>query len=314
MPYPLLLKAPLHDLPWGGTKLKTLYHKQTELPRVAESLELYCNDAVGSSGDECSLIRNGTDAGMTLLSYIALKGERILGLRALRVPYFPLSVKLIDTAIDSPVRVHPADRCAQRGRTEVWYVLEAEPNARVMYGFNRELSRDELRQRILTRNIGDVCNWVPATPGDVFFIEPGTAHAIGAGVTLLSVAQNSPAAYELYDYARPDVRMDKSLDVVSLAPVPHTKLLTPTMLFAEYDMLLLATCKYFTVYHFGLHGRCHLNADKTSFHVVNVLDGDLKLECRSSDEEMRRGDTAFVPACYGDYWLRGTGQFMLTMV
>ena len=189
------------------------------------------------------------------------------------------------------------------------------------YGLNREVTRDELRQRIEDKTLLEVCNRVPVKPGDAFLIEAGTLHSIGGGITVAEIQQNSNTTYRVYDYGRLDkngkpreLHVDKALDVVSLKPSPKPSALPPNLLFAEYDMKQLVSCEYFTVHEFNLHGRCHLLSDRSSFQSIMVLDGLMELECRTGYETLEKGASVFVPADYGEYWIRGNGKFLLTTV
>jgi mannose-6-phosphate isomerase len=321
MLYPLKLQAPLKDYIWGGTKLKDEYNKVTELDRVAESWELSCH----SAGE--SIILNGASQGMKLSDYVAQKGKHILGTHGTRFSYFPLLIKLIDAKENLSVQVHPDNDYALRvegeyGKTEMWYIVECEPGASLLYGFKTKISKEEFQRRITDNTLLEVCNRVPVHKGEVFFIEAGTLHAIGAGILIAEIQQNSNTTYRIYDYGRlgkdgkpRELHVDKALEVTKLEPpVRGTKPVATMDFFAEYDMQLLAQCDLFTVYHFSLHGRCHLQATKYSFHSIVVLDGVMEMEYASGLDTIEKGESIFVPADFGEYRLRGEGSFLLTMV
>lgn len=320
MLYPMKLKAPLKDYIWGGTKLKTAYNKETELPAVAESWELSCHPA------GCSVIANGPSAGMELDKYIAIKGERVIGAHAARYSFFPLLIKLIDSAADLSLQVHPDTEYALRvegqyGKTEFWYIVECEPEASLVCGFTRPVTKEEVRARIADQTLLEVCRRVPVHPGDVFYIPAGIIHSIGGGITLVEVQQTSDVTYRVYDYGRlgrdgkpRPLHIEKALDVLTLTPHPQPQLFPAMTFFAEYEVRMLAASEYFTVYHFCLHGRCAMKTDRQSFHSLVVLDGLLEVEYRSGVDHLEKGDSLFVPADYGPYWLRGTGSFILSMV
>ncbi len=320
MLYPLKLAAPLKDYLWGGTKLKQEYHKETTLETVAESWELACRR------DGHSVIANGPAAGMELFRYIATEGDRITGTHALRFSYFPLLIKIIDTSRALSVQVHPGNDYALRyeneyGKVECWYVMDAEPGATLVHGFKRNVTKVEIRERLENGTILEICNQVPAHPGDVYMIEPGTIHSIGAGVTLAEIQQNSNITYRIYDFNRKDrdgnpreLQVDRALDVLRLTPPPRQELPPPLNFFAEYTVRRLTSCDCFTVYHTMLDGRMHLFAGRETFHSILVLDGLLEVEYPSGEELLEKGDSLFVPAGCGYYWLRGRGSFLLTMV
>ena len=319
--YPLKLQAPLKDYIWGGTTLKTKYNKITDLEKVAESWELACHK------DGQSIILNGKARGMTLESYIAQQGERILGTHGSRFSYFPLLIKLIDAKDNLSVQVHPENEYALRvegeyGKTEMWYIVDCEPGASLLYGFKKEISKDEFERRIADHTLLDVCNRVKVHKGDVFFIEAGTLHAIGKGILIAEIQQNSNTTYRIYDYGRlgnngkpRELHVAKAIDVTKLVPPTHeTKAALEMDFFENYKADLLVQCEYFTVYHFDLHGKCHLQATKKSFQSILVLDGTLEIEYAAGEMTIEKGESVFIPAEMGEYMLKGEGDFILSMV
>ncbi len=318
--YPMKLKAVFKDYIWGGTKLRNSYGKDTKLDTVAESWELSCHP------DGCCTVANGPAAGMELAQYIAVKGDRVVGAHPARYSYFPIMIKIIDSAQDLSVQVHPNNDYALRvegqyGKTEFWYVMEAEPGASLICGFKRPVTKEEVRRRIADQTLDEICNRVPAHPGDTFYLPAGTIHCIGGGITLAEVQQNSNLTYRVYDHGRlgrdgkpRELNVEKALDVLNLGPAAPLPQTLPVTFFAEYDMRLLAAEDYFTVYHFRMRGRCRLKTDRSTFHALLVLEGMMEIEYKSGRDYLEKGETVFVPADYGLYTLRGYGSFLLTMV
>lgn len=322
--YPMKLIAPLKDYIWGGTKLKTEYGKKTELDKVSESWELACHK------DGMSVIANGSASGDTLESYLE-KNTAALGSRAEKFPYFPLLIKLIDAKDNLSVQVHPDNDYAMRvegefGKTEMWYIVEAEPDASLIYGFKHEISADEFARRIADNTLLEVCNKVPVKKGDVFFIASGTLHAIGKGIIIAEIQQNSNTTYRVYDYGRVgkdgkprELHVAKAKEVTSLTrPTRDTKALAKVPV-ADYDMELLAACEYFIVYHAAVkNGSCKLTTDEGSFQSITVLAGKFDLIAANASEEnnitLAKGETVFLPANLGVYELNGTGEFILSEV
>ena len=201
MKYPMKLIAPLKDYLWGGMRLRDEYGKETQLMKVAESWELACHR------DGKSVIANGAAAGQTLADWIAVEGQDALGRNAARFSYFPLLIKLIDAHDDLSVQVHPDDNYAMQaegeyGKTELWYVVDAAAGAELLYGFQHEITKEEFRRRIEEGTLLDVVRRVPVKKGDVFFIPAGTLHAIGKGILICEIQQNSNTTYRIYDYNR----------------------------------------------------------------------------------------------------------------
>lgn len=321
MLYPLKLQAPLKEAIWGGTRLKTEYNKQTDLEKVSESWELACHK------DGQCIIQNGEYSGMELERYIAQEGKAVLGTHGERFSYFPLLIKFIDARDNLSVQVHPDNEYALRvegeyGKTEMWYVIDCEPGASLLYGFQKKISPEEFAQRIQDNTLLEVVNRVPVKKGDVFFIDSGTLHAIGAGILIAEIQQNSNTTYRIYDYGRlgkdgqpRELHVRKALDVTRLEPPEHPVGAQLNLdIFAEYDVQLLAECELFTVYHFNLHGRCYLQATKRSFQSLVVLDGLMELEYSGGVEMLEKGDSFFIPAEFGDYRIKGNGSFILSMV
>lgn len=319
MLYPLLLKAPLKDYLWGGTRLKEEYGKETSLDKVAESWELSCHPA----GE--SLIDNGVDKGRSLKAWLEEQGKAVLGTKAEAFDYFPLLIKLIDAKGNLSVQVHPDNEYALRvegeyGKTEMWYIVDCEPGASLLYGFKEKISREEFRRRIADNTLLEVCNKVPVHKGDVFFIDAGTLHAIGEGILICEIQQNSNTTYRIYDYGRlgadgkpRELHVDKAVEVTRLEPPARGRRpLADIDIFPDMDVKLLADCEYFKVYHGNLHGESYLHAGEDSFQSLTVLDGALKLRYGQEFLTLAKGSTVFVPAGMGSYQLAGQAEFILS--
>lgn len=199
--YPLLLKAPLKDYLWGGTRLKEEYGFESDKEKVAEAWVLSCHK------DGNSIVKNGEYAEKTLQEVLDIWGKEALGAKSDRFTYFPVLIKLIDAKDRLSVQVHPDDEYALKnegeyGKTEMWYVVDCEEGAELIYGFNQDISQGEFLERISSNTLSPVCNYVPVKKGDVFFIEAGTLHAIGKGILIAEVQQNSNTTYRVSDYGR----------------------------------------------------------------------------------------------------------------
>ena len=212
------------DYLWGGTRLRDEYGKKTDLPIVAESWELSCHkDGLSSIGIA------GLDATnpVPLTEFIQMRGKtEVLGTRPAAFSSFPVMIKLIDAKQDLSVQVHPDDRYARRvegsvGKTEMWYVVDCEEGAELLYGFNRPVTREEVKAAAENDTLLSLANHVPVHKGDVFWINAGTLHAIGKGILIAEIQQNSNLTYRLYDYGRVDkngnkrpLHLEKALDVL----------------------------------------------------------------------------------------------------
>ena len=319
MLYPMKLEAPLKDYLWGGTRLKDEYGKKTNLDKVAESWELACHK------DGKSKIVNGEAAGLFLEDWLAGQDKSVLGTNAASFPYFPLLIKLIDAKGDLSVQVHPDNDYAMRvegeyGKTEMWYIVDCEPGASLLYGFKEKISKEEFECRIADNTLLEVCNRVPVKKGDVFFIDSGTLHAIGKGILICEIQQNSNTTYRIYDYGRVgkdgkprELHVKKAIDVTKLEPpTKPTTALAKIDIMPGLDMKLLAECEYFTAYHATLKGEASLKAGSESFQTFTVLSGSLKLTSGDTVLDFYKGESVFIPAGLGIYTLTGDATFILS--
>lgn len=205
---PFLLRPVGKDYLWGGERLKTAYHKQIDLTPLAETWE--CS----THPDGCSVVDSGAAAGKPLRTVLQEHPE-YLGTYANPEGELPILIKLIDAKKDLSVQVHPDDAYAkqyengQNGKTEMWYVLEAEPDASLVYGFRHTMTPERLRQSLAEGTLEADLQSVPVSKNDAFLIPAGTVHAIGAGILLAEIQQSSNLTYRLYDYNRTDANGNK---------------------------------------------------------------------------------------------------------
>jgi mannose-6-phosphate isomerase len=321
MLYAMKLIAPLKDYIWGGTRLKEEYGKKTDLDKVSESWELACHK------DGKSVIANGEAKGRTLEDWIDEQGKGVLGSHCEKFPYFPLLIKLIDAKDNLSVQVHPDNDYAMRvegeyGKTEMWYIVDCEPGATLLYGFKEKISKEEFERRIRDNTLLDVCNRVPVHKGDVFFIDSGTLHAIGKGILICEIQQNSNTTYRIYDYGRVgkdgkprELHVKKALDVTRCEPPKaHPTQVVPTDIFAGASVRQLAACEYFTTYEAEVDGEASFQCGEDSFQSFTVLDGKLLLTPQNGSEavSLAKGESVFLPAGLGTYQLKGKAKFVLS--
>ena len=185
----LKLKPACKDYLWGGNRLKKEFGKEAKGDVLAETWELSCHPA-GSS-----VITNGKYAGKSLAEYFATEGKGILGTNCTGFEDFPILIKFIDAKNNLSVQVHPDNEYAQKnegqyGKSEMWYIIDALPGALLYYGFKKEISAEEFAARIKNNTLLEVLNAVSVKKGDVFFIKPGTLHAVGGGVLLAEIQKS----------------------------------------------------------------------------------------------------------------------------
>lgn len=315
--YPLLLKAPIKDYLWGGTRLIDEFGFKTDKEKAAEAWVLSCHK------DGNSIVKNGEHAGKTLQEVLDVWGKEVLGAKAAGFTYFPILIKLIDAKDRLSVQVHPDDEYAlahegEYGKTEMWYVVDCDEGAQLIYGFNQDISQGEFLERINNNNLSPVCNYVPVKKGDVFFIEAGTMHAIGKGILIAEVQQNSNTTYRVSDYGRLGADgKPRQLHIKQAVEVTKTEL--PTMPYGNVgDVTLypfgtvreLAKCDYFTAELINLDGNVGVY-DNESFISLLVTEGEVLLSYTGGMMSLKKGDSVFVPATL-KVSLIGTAEIIYT--
>ena len=315
---PFQLTPVYKDYLWGGTKLKTQFHKQTDLQCVAESWELSAHH----DGD--SVIAGSELAGMTLSEFVK-RFPQLVGTRFYGHTEFPVLVKLIDANKNLSVQVHPDDVFAQKeenaqGKTEMWVILDCEPGAFLYFGFEHPVSEEEVRRRISDGTITEILQKVPVEKGDVYFIPAGTVHAIGAGILLAEIQQNSNTTYRVYDFGRLDqdgrpraLHVEKALEVAKREPAsldaPNAGDLGMN---AEYRIRRLAKCGYFNSEMLELSGRYIREMDHSTFVFLLCTDGSAKFCCNENEWELSKGENFFIPSDQTGFTLSGDGTFLIT--
>ncbi len=309
---PVKLIPAFKDYLWGGKLLKERYNKECSLNKVAESWEL------STHPDGESIIAEGEFKGLKLSEYIE-KNEGCTGERADRFGYFPILIKFIDAYDNLSIQVHPDDEYALRvegefGKTEMWYIAECEEGASLYYGVNREITKEEFRERIYNNTVLEVLNCVSVKKGDVLFIPAGTIHAIGKGIVIYEIQQNSNTTYRVYDYDRRDkngntreLHIEKALQVTNLFPSKSFKV-------NAEDKNLLANCKYFTVYRYDINGQLDIEIDIGSFRSVTVIEGSNNLVLDDIMLSLKKGDTVYVPAQDGVLRFTGNGSIIVAHI
>lgn len=304
----LKLKPAYKSAIWGGNRLKTEYHKDYPGASLAETWELSCH------ADGPSVIAEGPCKGMTLPQYIESNGRRVLGSNCQIYQDFPILIKLIDAKDNLSIQVHPNNMDAlekehQYGKTEMWYVLEADPGAFLYYGFKREISRQEYCARIADGSLEAVLNAVPVKKGDLFYIPAGTVHAIGKGMVIAEIQQNSNVTYRVYDYGR--IGKDgvkRALHVEQAVKV--SKLEHP---FTGYNFGgHLLRCAYFTVDE--ITSPCTVNTDEESFTSLLVIEGGGEISTDTQTLTLQKGDSILITAASGMSRLSGDFSALCTRI
>ena len=289
---------------WGGVKLRDKYGKQTDKDPVAESWELsFHKDGPTRLADGKTLQEVATEVD--------------LGGNCGAFPFFPMLAKFIDAKQDLSVQVHPSDSYALAhensfGKTEMWYVVEADAGAGIYLGFKRAVTKEEYEQAITDHTLTDLLNFFEVKAGECYFIPSGTIHAIGAGCLICEIQQNSNLTYRVYDYGRKDkngnereLHVEKALKVTVLDEYTYHPLSISTQ-----QGELLGLSRYFTTTLVRVNGEKSLVADKNSFKCLICVSGKGKIDGKA----VSAGDSWFVPSGYGKINLKGDMQMICAEV
>ena len=290
--YPLLLKPVIKDYIWGGTRLKTEFGFKTDKDIAAEGWMLSCHK------DGTNTVLNGVYEGKPLDEVLKLWGLK---------DKFPILIKLIDAKDRLSVQVHPDNKYAlenegEFGKTEMWYVVDCEDGAQLIYGFKYKISKDEFEKRIKDNTLDEVMNYVPVKKGDVFFIKSGTLHAIGKGILIAEIQQNSNTTYRVSDYGRlgadgkpRELHIQKAVDVTltDKPTVPYGDV-GETNNYEYGTERQLAACEYFKTAKLDLEGERETNTEN-GFVSLLVLSGEINVKYDSGVVKAQKGGSIFIP-------------------
>lgn len=316
---PFLLSPCGKDYLWGGNRLREEFHKSISMSPLAETWEC----SVHPQGS--SVVASGEHKGK-LLPVLLEEYPAYLGTHPCHG--FPILVKFIDAAGDLSIQVHPMDEYAKtyengaNGKTEMWYVLDAKPGAELIFGCNQDMEPAEMRACLENGTIEKYLRKVPVVKDDVFFIPAGTIHAVGDGVLLAEIQQNSDLTYRMYDYERIDkngrkreLHWDKALEVANLnSSIKPRQPMRVLRYRPGVATELLCRCKYFEVNRMLVNTERRQKvtyfADALSFRVLLCIDGAGKLVYDDETLIFRKGDCIFVPADSVEMEIQGEAQFL----
>ena len=308
-----LLEPALKETIWGGNKLREKYGKNSELVNVAESWEC----SVHPQG--LSKVASGKYSGMYLRDVLAEHPE-YLGNKLKSVDDFPFLIKFIDAREKLSVQVHPDDEYAEKyengasGKTKMWYVVEAENDAELVYGFYDDITPQQLADGARTGDIEKYLNRVRTHPGDVFFIPAGTVHGIGAGNLIVEVQESSDLTYRLYDYDRKDkkgnrreLHIDKALDVVCFKKSADIRKPMRAFVYKKgYCKETLCKCQYFCVDKIVVNSGIPIVINYNSFCVLICIHGYGSMKFNSQKTyNLAQGQSLFIGANFSSYTLEG---------
>ncbi|OUL63064.1 type I phosphomannose isomerase catalytic subunit [Flavobacterium sp. AJR] len=312
--YPLQFEPILKDRIWGGEKLKTVLNKPITSKITGESWELSTVEG------DVSIVANGSLKGKSLTDIIEEFPNEILGAKVHEQfgKQFPLLFKYLDAREDLSIQVHPNDKLAKErhnsfGKTEMWYVMQADENARIIVGFKEDSSKEEYLENLNNNTLVSILDDVKAKPGDVFFLETGTVHAIGAGLVVAEIQQTSDITYRLYDFDRVDAQGNKRELHVDLAldAINYNKVDT----YKEYqkktnESNVVVDCSYFTTNFISLDGQVEVSKSGETFTVYMCIEGSFEIEYDGNKLTYKKGDTVLVPAALNKFILNGKASIL----
>lgn len=302
MLYPIKMESVFKEMIWGGDKLKKAFGKKIPNDKIGESWEVSCHK------DGVSRAANGEFEGMKLTELIRTVKTDLTGKDG---DTFSLFYKIIDANDKLSIQVHPDDAYAQQhenspfGKTEMWYIIDAEPGAKIGYGFNRDMTPEEVRKAIETGTLENCINYIEVKPGEGYFIPAGLVHCLCEGVLVGEIQQNSNITYRIYDYNRSyqgqkrELHVDKALDVANLKK---------TNIVSGRTEGVLADCDYFTCEKVVLDEPVRDDTDG-AYHILFFAEGRGEICCDAGAFPFAAGDTFIVPAALGNYEVKGKGIY-----
>ena len=312
--YPLTFTPILKDRIWGGTKLKTYLNKPIVSETTGESWE------ISTVPSDISVVNNGVLKGKNINEIIDLYPEEILGKSVITRfgKQFPLLFKFIDAKEDLSIQLHPNDALAKErhnsfGKTEMWYVMQADESARLVVGFKNDSNQQEYLAHLENKNLIDLLNEYPVSKGDVFFLETGTIHAIGAGVVVAEIQQTSDVTYRIYDWDRVDANgQGRELHTELALDAINYQTTTSKIDYKEVanKSTAVVDCPYFVTNIIALQETFIWKRTKQAFTVFMCTNGQFEMIVNGEILRYRMGDTILIPACMENLTLRGKATLL----
>jgi mannose-6-phosphate isomerase len=312
--YPLQFEPILKERIWGGTKLKTFLNKPITSNITGESWE------ISTVENDVSVVANGSLKGKSLNELINEFPEAVLGTKVYDQfgKQFPLLFKYLDAREDLSIQLHPNDELAKKrhnsfGKTEMWYVMQADTDAQLIVGFKEKSSPEEYIKNLNNKTLLTILDSKKVKQGDVFMLDTGTIHAIGAGIVIAEIQQTSDITYRVYDFDRVDangktreLHIDLALEALNYEKIQSQRFYSKTENIANE----IVNCNYFTTNFIPLDGNIEIYKNQTSFTVYMCVEGDFKLTFDNESYSYEKGDTVLIPAAITDFQLSGKASIL----
>ena len=312
--YPLQFEPILKERIWGGTKLKTELNKPITSNITGESWE------ISTVENDVSVVSNGVLKGKSLNELINEFPEAVLGTKVYAQfgKQFPLLFKYLDAREDLSIQLHPNDELAKKrhnsfGKTEMWYVMQADTDARLIVGFREKSSPSAYIKNLNNKTLLNILDTKEVKQGDVFMLDTGTIHAIGAGIVIAEIQQTSDITYRVYDFDRVDangnqreLHIDLALEALNYEKIEAQRFYSKI----KNTSNEIVNCKYFTTNIIPLDGNIETHKNQTSFAVYMCVDGEFQLMIDGDNYTYQRGDTVLIPAAMTDFQLSGKASIL----
>ena len=306
--YPIKFQNIYFKKIWGGRDLESF---RSNLPEgdIGESWDVACHE------NGTSVVANGRFKGISFDKLIESHGEKVLGRKYVNKK-FPLLVKLINSNDNLSVQVHPNDEYAKIkensfGKTEAWYVIDAEEGAELIVGTNG-CTKEQFQDAIKNNTVENCLNRIKVKKGDGFLINSGLVHAIGKGLIIAEIQQNSDITYRVYDYGRPrEIHVEKSLEVIDFSLKPET-LVEDYKEYDGYKFTSLCKNKYFSIDKCVVDTNYISSTNGDNFVILTIVDGSGKVTGNHYTEDFKKGDSILLPASLGEYTIEGKLEVLIT--
>lgn len=314
---PLKFRPYLKTVIWGGDRICQYKGIPQPQPNIGESWEI--SQLPGYE----SIVADGEFKGWDITQLIETFREKLLGKKVYEKysGKFPLLIKFIDATDNLSVQVHPDDRLASlrhglRGKTEMWYVIDAKPDAKIFSGLKMAITPLEYEKRVAENNFMETLAVHEAHPGDIFFLPPGRVHAIGAGTFLAEIQESSDITYRIYDYGRKDkdgkpreLHTQLAKEAIDFKVYPDYKSSPADPNVADLEIV---SCEHFKTRRIFIDGEKNIDFDNSSFSVFICIEGDFKIIDSIGETSLKRGETILVPACIPSLRFVGKGTLLST--
>lgn len=314
--YPLKFRPILKDKIWGGTKLKTILQKDSSLPNIGESWEI--SDVEGDT----SIVSNGNLENQSLKQLLQLYKDELIGKKNYEKfgDKFPLLIKFIDAKQDLSIQLHPNDALAKArhnsfGKTEMWYVMQADEDSNLIVDFNQKMTPELYLEHLEQKTLPQILNFDKVKAGDTYFIEVGRVHAIGAGVMLAEIQQTSDITYRIYDWDRTDdfgnereLHTDLAIDAIGFDMPNNFRVKYSKKPNQSNEMV---SCPYFTTSYLKVDQEIQKENTHDSFVIYICVEGEAQIKTETYSEVIKKGETLLVPAAISSYQISANDATLL---